>query len=126
MSGIDPRDGHFLASRIYLAQPEVTSAREIAAFIDSLPAGATVAAAVRGVPFVRDGGLTAALRAVGAPPNLEVGRFNSLAFIGRRDGTAVFSTGAVEAAVGVGPLTPVCDAAVGLLGFELVPDEAER
>lgn len=126
VAGVDPGDGRLVASRLYLAQPEAASALEIAAFIDSLPPAATVAAAVRGVPFVRDGGLTAALRAVGAPPDLEVGRFNSFAFIGRRDGTAVFSTGAVEAAVGVGPLAPVRDAAIGLLGFELVPDDAER
>ena len=71
-------------------------------------------------PYLPGGDLGEALGLLGAPSGFTVGRLNSLALIGRRDGSpALYSTGAVEASVGIGDLPVVHDAAIGLLGAYL-------
>lgn len=123
VAAIEPRSGQLLSYKLFPSQPTAQPVALLRNYIDSLPEQATVAVAVRSSPLVEGGNLADALQSLGVAADLRIGRFNSLALIGWRDGRPpVLSTGAVEAAVGVGPIPAQAQLSLGLLHLALVSD----
>ena len=90
-------------------------------YIKSAPESATVAIASRTINFLFGGNIGQALRWLGFPEEVKLNPFNSLAVIAGKDGRVpILGTGAAFTSIGIGKLPKSSEAAIGLVGLELI------